>query len=115
MLTETNQNTGHPLTLDNGATVLGYTEFAPAGNGYKRHGEVSAARCGRVSYLTHAGKRDTLKDLELFDRLVASGHWSPLEHVARPKKSDDFQYGPLIGWRSLRHDIQYAPEVTTHE
>jgi len=55
MLTETNQNTGHPLTLDNGATVLGYTEFAPAGNGYKRHGEVSAARCGRVSYLTHAG------------------------------------------------------------
>jgi len=29
MLTETNQNTGHPLTLDNGATVLGYTEFGP--------------------------------------------------------------------------------------
>ena len=76
--------------------------------------KVSAARCGRVSYLTHAGKRDTSKDLELFDRLVASGHWSPLEHVARPKKPDDFQYGPLIGWRSLRHDIQYAPEVTTH-
>ena len=36
--------------------------------------KVSFARCGRVSYLTHAGKRDTSKDLELFDRLVGSGH-----------------------------------------
>lgn len=68
--------------------------------------KISAARCGRVSYLTHGGKRDASKDLELFDRLVVNGHWSPLEHVARPKKIDELQYGPLIGWRSLRHDVQ---------
>ena len=39
---------------------------------------ISAARCARVSYLTHDGRRDHSKDLELFDRLVDGsgfGHW----------------------------------------
>lgn len=45
---------------------------------------VSVARCARVSFLTHAGVRDMLEDLALYSRLVAAGHLSPLEHVARP-------------------------------
>jgi thymidylate synthase ThyX len=45
---------------------------------------ISVARCARVSYLTHDGKRDIEKDLELFERLRTSGHWSPFEHVATP-------------------------------
>lgn len=48
------------------------------------HLKVSAARCARLSYLTHDGRRDTAEDLELFDRLLGSGHMSPFEHVARP-------------------------------
>lgn len=44
---------------------------------------VSAARCARVSYLTHEGKRDILADMHLHDRLVSMKHWSPLEHVAQ--------------------------------
>jgi len=44
---------------------------------------VSAARCARVSYLTHDGRRDLSNDLALHDRLVADGHWSPFEHVAQ--------------------------------
>ena len=49
--------------------------------------KISVARCARVSYLTHDGKRDHAKDVELYDRLLgggANGHWSPFEHVATP-------------------------------
>lgn len=46
--------------------------------------KVSVARCARVSYLTHDGKRDIQADLDLHDRLLESGHLSPFEHVARP-------------------------------
>lgn len=66
---------------------------------------VSAARCARVSYLTHDGTRDFKKDLELFNKLVSArpGHWSPLEHVATPDPSNRAP-GNLRGWRQLRHD-----------
>ena len=46
--------------------------------------KVSAGRCARVSYLTHDGKRDLTADQELAERLVKSGHLSPLAHQARP-------------------------------
>lgn len=47
--------------------------------------KVSAARCARVSYLTHDGQRSVEADLKLFDETLAKyGHWSPLEHVATP-------------------------------
>ncbi len=39
--------------------------------------KISAGRCARVSYLTHAGKRDLDADIELHDRLLESGHMSP--------------------------------------
>jgi len=45
--------------------------------------KVSTARCARVSYLTHAGIRDVSADIALHDRLSASNHWSPFEHVAQ--------------------------------
>ncbi|QFZ87644.1 hypothetical protein GFK26_18095 [Variovorax paradoxus] len=46
---------------------------------------MSAARCARVSYLTHDGQEpDQDKDLALFQRLVGSAplHASPIEHQA---------------------------------
>ena len=70
---------------------------------------VSAARCARVSYLTHDGRRDIEKDIELYQRLVRDGHWSPLEHVCRPIDTDDVDgygigaRGNLHGWVQLRH------------
>jgi hypothetical protein len=51
--------------------------------------KVSVARCARVSYLTHDGKRDLQADLELHDRLLTSGHMSPFEHAARPMTDED--------------------------
>lgn len=68
--------------------------------------KVSAARCARTSYLTHDGKRDFEKDLELFDRLVTGKpHLSPLEHVARPLASSDEQIGNFTGWTQLRGQL----------
>lgn len=84
---------------------------------------ISVARCARVSYLTHDGKRDIEKDLELFERLRTMGHWSPFEHVATPyfeqyKSSDyagsrythpvrnDLSSGNFIGWKQFRKEFQ---------
>lgn len=54
--------------------------------------KISVARCARVSYLTHEGKRDLSADLKLHDDLLKNGHMSPFEHVARPMSMDDLCY-----------------------
>lgn len=79
--------------------------------------KVSAARCARVSYLTQEGKRDIKQDLNLFDRLIENGHWSPLEHVARPCYSGDASNSNFTGWHQLRKDYpnefaSYSPPNT---
>lgn len=51
--------------------------------------KLSAARCARVSYLTHDGQQpDPVKDIALYDRLVGSRplHASPVEHQACPDR-----------------------------
>lgn len=72
--------------------------------------KVSAGRCARVSYLTHAGHRDLSADVELCERLLASGHMSPLEHPARPLSETDLKRsewsGNFRGWRQFRKTIQ---------
>lgn len=69
--------------------------------------KVSAARCARVSYLTHDGKRDPMKDLELFDKLANGsgfGHWSPHEHVAQALATTE-RSGPFVGWKQFRKEF----------
>lgn len=70
--------------------------------------QVSAARCARVSYLTHDGVRDIGKDVELFFRLTEAEppHASPLEHVATPVAESSL--GNFNGWAQLRH--HYWPD-----
>lgn len=66
---------------------------------------VSAARCARVSYLTHDGKRDVEADMNLFQRLISADppHWSPLEHVATPAMDHENPKGNFTGWHQYRH------------
>ena len=66
--------------------------------------KVSAARCGRVSYLNHEGRRDLDDDLRLYERFVTAQpvHASPLEHVATPAE-DGAVVGNFQRWRQLRH------------
>ncbi len=69
--------------------------------------KVSVARCARVSYLTHDGKRDIAKDLELYERLATADppHWSPMEHVAMALPTAE-RSGNFAGWRQLRKTLE---------
>ena len=78
---------------------------------------ISAARCARVSYLTHDGERPTIeKDMELYHHLVHANppHMSPCEHQASPDKLSpglaDWaradQHGNFTGWIQFRHLIK---------
>ena len=66
--------------------------------------KISVGRCARVSYLTHDGRRDPQADIELHDRLIESGHMSPLEHPAQPLAEAEWS-GNFRGWRSYRKEI----------
>lgn len=69
---------------------------------------ISTARIARVSYLTHEGKRDHSKDMELFDRLSMGsgfGHYSPFDQVAEATNDPEFRSGPLLGWKQFRKEF----------
>jgi thymidylate synthase ThyX len=85
---------------------------------------ISAARCARVSYLTHDGKRDIQVDLDLAEKLYTNRHMSPFEHPARvagfPGVELDHDPDEFIGnfrapWRQLRKYMpgeRVAPRTT---
>jgi Thymidylate synthase complementing protein len=74
--------------------------------------QLSAARCARVSYLTHDGKEPSIAaDKALYDRLVGSKpmHASPVEHQAHPDSLNDETewlspslHGNFRGWVQFR-------------
>jgi len=78
--------------------------------------KVSAARCARVSYLTHDGQRPTLEaDIALADKLMTTPmHATPCEHQASPdriisREPDGLKvwetpeyHGNFVGWRQNR-------------
>lgn len=66
---------------------------------------VSAARCARVSYLTHGGAREIEKDLRLYERLKTDRHLSPFEHVATPARDVEF-HANFRGWVQMRREIE---------
>lgn len=70
--------------------------------GYDKAMQISAARCARVSYLKHDQTAPTVEeDLKLYDRLAASGHWSPMEHQA-VATAPDLPHANFWGWQSFR-------------
>ena len=66
--------------------------------------KISAGRCARVSYLTHAGIRDPQADIELCNKLQTSGHMSPLEHPAQCANLTS-AIGNFKGWIQYRKTI----------
>jgi len=65
--------------------------------------KISIARCARVSYLSHDGKRDFSKDMELFDRLDLK-HLSPFEHVATPFDPNNIEHCNVGMYRLNKHE-----------
>lgn len=74
--------------------------------------KVSAARCARVSYLTHDGNRDVSKDIELCERLLSDRHLSPFEHVATPSEDSEF-HANFRGWIQMRASIETSVTAKT--
>ncbi|MFY9884205.1 MAG: FAD-dependent thymidylate synthase [Candidatus Cybelea sp.] len=70
---------------------------------------ISAARCARVSYLTHEGRREIEKDLELYERLKTDRHLSPFEHVATPANDAGF-HANFRGWIQMRAEVEGRSE-----
>jgi thymidylate synthase ThyX len=69
---------------------------------------LSAARCARVSYLTHDGLTPNIQnDIKLHDRLVGSApiHASPVEHQARPS-GDNLFHKNFKGWIQYREEVE---------
>lgn len=78
--------------------------------------KLSAARCARVSYLTHDGQTPSVdKDVALYDRLVGSQplHASPIEHQATPLPEADMWSGNFRGWLQNRKIVENAIEKTS--
>lgn len=93
-----------PVELGYGGWHLplwGSDEDLDAGSSLEDIRKISVARCARISYLTHDGKRDPQADVELHDRLLAAGHCSPFEMVARPMNASEIDLfkQPIVEWR----------------
>jgi thymidylate synthase ThyX len=81
--------------------------------------KISAARCARVSYLTHDGRVPNVdEDLALYERLVGSHpmHASPVEHQAFADHPDPATgnwaspelHGNFVGWGQFRKIIEFS-------
>lgn len=95
-------------------------------DGWEAQCKISIARCARLSYQTLGDNPviDYEKDLQLYDILSKSGHWSPFEHVARVMTNEEYlgyckgdfrntindgnTNSKLLGWcRNYKGFIQY--------
>ena len=77
---------------------------------------VSAARCARVSYLTHDGfVPDFEADIKLYNRLVGSApiHASPVEHQAFPSFNSKSWCKNFRGWVQFRELVEH--ETIMHD
>lgn len=97
-----------PSTVDFGAWHLPFIQPDELELDVELLKKISAARCGRVSYLNHDGVKSIDKDLELYNRLVGARpiHASPFEHVATPRPLLEPAPGNLRDWRQMRHAVE---------
>lgn len=73
--------------------------------------KISIARCARLSYQTLGDNPviDYAKDLQLYDILSKSGHWSPFEHVAKVMTEEE--YSIYINGKIKVNDMIEAEKV----
>ena len=104
-----------PEVLDFGQWHLPYLEAHEAGDKFDSDlCKISAARCARVSYLTHEGRVPSLEDdMALFERLVVSKplHSSPLEHCATPGFTNTGNFKDWSQYRKLWEQYAHITDV----
>jgi hypothetical protein len=67
--------------------------------------KLSIARCAAVSYKAFDGSLADLSAIRIYDKLKASGHLTPFEHVATPAVE---WYGNCynFGWKTERNLLE---------
>jgi thymidylate synthase ThyX len=75
--------------------------------------KIATAKCARVSYTTvgSASNSSHTADIELHNRLIESGHYSPLEHCAQVMSETDYYERPWS--RNFKGFMQYREVVET--
>jgi len=68
--------------------------------------KISTARCARVSYMRNHEKTSIEQDIALHDKLVESGHWSPLEHIAQCVWDNDTTSNFSEEWKQYRKVLE---------
>jgi Thymidylate synthase complementing protein len=105
-----------PLTVNYGEWHLPlvhdfpYDDMKPDWDHWKR---ISAGRCARVSFDKQGESESHEATLDRAARLIASGHLSPFEHVARPMENHGEQAEPahrafcgnFRGWVQMRKEF----------
>jgi hypothetical protein len=71
-----------PEELKPGEWHIPFGDQMPPGLSLSEQLQVATARCARLSYATHDGKRDVQEDVRLHNQLLQDGHMGPLEHSA---------------------------------
>ncbi|MPQ56361.1 FAD-dependent thymidylate synthase [Duganella sp. FT27W] len=104
-------------TEDPGRATSWHLPYVTAAERLEYHGQpaylaqLSAARCARVSYLTHDGQAPSVeKDIALFMSLVGSEplHASPVEHQAYPLLLSDTRCKNFVGWQQYRQIVEQS-------
>lgn len=94
-----------PDLLDIGQWHLPYLDYSEEELPLDTKIKISAARCARVSYLTHDKRRNILEDITLHNKLVSEKHMSPTEHQATPSALNAFN-GNFKGWAQYRKHLE---------
>lgn len=64
--------------------------------------KIATARCARISYKLYNGTlSNPEKDIELCNKLIKEGHWSPFEHVAQALSKKE-RIGNFVGFKQYR-------------
>lgn len=96
-----------PTPKEEGEWHIPFGDQMPDDLTHEQRLKVAVARAARLSYLTFEGEMNVEKDYELHDRLLASGHLSPFEHVACvPPSWFSGPTGNFRGWIQYRKTIQ---------
>ena len=91
-----------PQPIETGSWHIPFGDKMPGGISHPDRLKVATARAARLSYESFDGETSLTKDLELHDRLMQSGHWSPFEHAALALDDASLSSGNLQGWKQYR-------------
>ena len=94
-----------PEKLDWGEWHIPFVDELDKGVPLHHLKRIATARCARVSYMTHYGKRDPEEDIRLYNDLFNANpkHLSPFEHIAKAAMG---RYANFNGFKSHRWEIE---------